>query len=227
MNTTEIILRIPAILIALTVHEYAHGYIAYRKGDTTAFEQGRLTLNPFPHLSFLGTLMLFFGPIGWAKPVPVQPGRMENPRKSMVHVGLAGPVSNIILAVITGILLHGVTTSYAGAILGNAQGYTIFFFVFLYIINLGLALFNLIPVSPLDGFNIITGLLPQDTALAYARYTRHAPHIFLGLLVIEWLTRYPVFSTLIVGPIFTPWFRFWNSLLLPREIAYFVQNQIF
>src|SRR4030042_605671 len=95
-----LLIRIPAILIALTIHEYAHGYVAWLKGDNTAKAAGRLTFNPLAHLDLFGTLMLFFGPFGWAKPVPVNPMNLDNPKKDMIYVGAAGPVSNIVLPIL-------------------------------------------------------------------------------------------------------------------------------
>lgn len=106
MNPELFILRIPAILFALTIHEFAHGWVALRFGDTTAQDQGRLTLNPFAHLDFFGTAMLLFGPFGWAKPVPVNGYNFKEPKKGILFVSLAGPLSNIISAFLFGYLLR-------------------------------------------------------------------------------------------------------------------------
>jgi Zn-dependent protease len=102
MQFDTLLIRIPAILIALTIHEFAHGYIAWRFGDPTARNAGRLTLNPLGHLDIFGTIMLFFGPFGWAKPVPVNPYYFTNPKRDNLLVSLAGPASNIVLALAFG-----------------------------------------------------------------------------------------------------------------------------
>ncbi|ERP32114.1 site-2 protease family protein [Chitinivibrio alkaliphilus] len=220
------ILRIPAILIALTVHEYAHGFVAYKNGDPTAAHAGRLTLNPLPHLSFLGTLMLFFGPIGWAKPVPVQPQLLTSPRKDMVKVALAGPLSNITTAVFVGFGLRAISMGGGAAAASQGMSHLIIFLLLLYIISLGLALFNLLPIAPLDGYTVLTGVLPQQKALTYARYSRELPKIFLVLLLLEWFG-YPFFSQLIIRPLFLPWFNLWNTVLLPLEFQRFIQQLLF
>ncbi len=207
-ESTLMILRIPAILLALTVHEFAHGWVAYRKGDNTAQLSGRLTFNPLKHLDIIGTIMLLFGPFGWAKPVPVNPLNLANPRKDMVWVALAGPMSNIILAVVMGLILRGLF--YAQVPLG--QSATLLFYISIQI-NLGLALFNLLPIPPLDGYNITLGLLPQHSVAGFAMRMQHAPKVFLVLILAQWIFNKPIFTTLI-SPIWNPWFKFWNTLIL-------------
>lgn len=209
MDLQTLPIRVPAILIALTIHEYAHGYIAWRRGDDTAMNAGRLTFNPLPHLDVFGTLMLLFGPFGWAKPVPVNPNKLKNPHRDMVWVSLAGPLSNISLALIVGYLYRllfelGVATTLPG-------GLTLFI-QYLLIINLGLSFFNLIPVPPLDGSKVVVGMLSPEKAQAYARAIRHAPKIFLGLLLAEWALNIPLFSMLI-DPLWRPWFGFWQWVI--------------
>ncbi|MGM0443960.1 MAG: site-2 protease family protein [Fibrobacterota bacterium] len=221
---SNLLLRIPAILIALTVHELSHGLAALRMGDTTARDAGRLTLNPLPHLSVAGTLMLLFGPIGWAKPVPVDPRAFHNPRRDMMWVALAGPGANIAAAMGTIVLFHLIAGPAQSALTGQVLQNTMHFLVFFYIINLGLALFNLLPVAPLDGYSVMTGILPRDTAVRYAHFSRYVPQIFLGLLVLEWIG-VPLFSRFIIRPVFGPWFSLWNSFL-PPDIAQFM-NQLF
>lgn len=210
MSRTELLLlRIPVILIALTVHEYAHGYVAWLKGDSTARNSGRLSFNPLAHLDLFGTIMLFLGPFGWAKPVPVNPRNLDNPKRDMVYVGAAGPVSNIILAVLFGLLLRLL----AGTI-GVAQipPRVVVFVQLSVLINLGLSFFNLIPIPPLDGSNILVGLLPAGKVMPYLRLVRQAPKVFLGLLLLEWGLHIPVFTTLI-NPLWKPYVAFWQFVI--------------
>ena len=155
----RLIYTIPAIIIALTFHEFAHARVAYAFGDPTAKQAGRLTLNPFKHLDFFGTLLLIFCNFGWAKPVPINPMLFTGNRKiKVLWVSLAGPVANMIEALIaTGIL----------ALIWRVAPYTTFtqylfnFFYYFMFINVVLAIFNLIPIPPLDGSKILAGLLPN------------------------------------------------------------------
>ncbi|MBD3317417.1 MAG: site-2 protease family protein [Chitinivibrionales bacterium] len=209
MNLETLPIRMPAILIALTIHEYAHGYIAWRRGDDTAMQAGRLTFNPLSHLDVFGTIMLLFGPFGWAKPVPVNAHNLKDPHRDMVWVSLAGPFSNIALALVIG---YAYRLLRALGIEGSFSYGLDLFVQFLLMINLGIAFFNLIPVPPLDGSKVVVGLLSPERAMAYARAIRHAPKIFLGLLVAEWGLDIPVFSTLI-NPLWRPWMAFWQFVI--------------
>jgi len=160
----EILLLLPAILIGLTVHEYSHGLAADRLGDHTARNQGRLTLNPIAHIDPVGFLMLILFKFGWAKPVPVNPYNLRgNPARGMLLVALAGPVSNLLLALISAFLLGTGLTQY------NVY----FHYIVLYSlqINVVLAIFNLIPVPPLDGSKILAGLLPGQSRFIYGMET--------------------------------------------------------
>lgn len=201
------ILRIPAILIALTIHEFAHGYIAWLKGDNTAKSEGRLSFNPIDHLDVFGTLMLLFGPFGWAKPVPINPRNLDNPKRDIIYVSLAGPVSNIILA-----LIFGYTLRFFYSEIMAFSPYLFLFFQISIVMNLGLSFFNLIPIPPLDGSNVLMGLLPPDKIMGYLRFIEHAPKVLFGLLLIEWVLKIPVFST-IINPIWNPYLNFWQFII--------------
>jgi len=180
---------IPAIL-AITLHEAAHGYIALVFGDPTAKEQGRLTLNPLRHVDPFGTIILpamlklAGGPImGWAKPVPVYFGRLNNPRRDMVWVALAGPGMNMILAVISALLFHALpflpasTLPFAGEMLRNSL-----------LVNVLLAVFNMIPLPPLDGGRVAVGLLPLPLARGLTRTEKYGMFLLLGVLIaLPWL----------------------------------------
>ena len=190
----EIVWSIPAVLIAITFHEYCHGRMAYRLGDPTAAEAGRLTLNPLAHLDPIGTLMLLLFRFGWAKPVPVNFNRLNNPKRGMIYVSLAGPIANIAIALIFAFMLRlsyyliGQITmtqnsSFFNILLTTLRGWLIFLQTGV-IINLALAIFNLIPVPPLDGSKILLGLLPYSQAYKFAKLEAYGP-IFLLILVLS------------------------------------------
>ncbi len=193
-NIFEIVWSIPAVLIAITFHEYWHGRMAYKLGDPTAAEAGRLTLNPLAHLDPIGTLMLLLFRFGWAKPVPVNFNRLNHPKRDMIYVSLAGPVANVVIAVIFALILR-LSYYFIGQIT-IAQGSSFFsisltvlkgWLIFLQtgvIINLALAIFNLIPVPPLDGSKILLGLLPYPQAYKFAKLEPYGP-IFLLILVLS------------------------------------------
>jgi len=175
------------VLLAITLHEAAHGFAAAHLGDDTAKRMGRVSINPLRHVDPLGTvviplmLLLFNSPFlfGWAKPVPVNFGRLHHPRRDMVLVAAAGPLSNIAMALIAAILVHlalyisGTTGIWLLENLRNAM-----------VINLVLAVFNLIPLPPLDGGRIAVGLLPRPLALRFARLEKWGLFIIVGMLFI-------------------------------------------
>lgn len=194
----EFLVRVPAVLLALTIHELAHGMAAKMMGDRTAEYQGRLTLNPFSHLDILGTLMLFFGPFGWAKPVPVNPMNFRNPLKGMALVAAAGPLSNITLAAITGMFFR------LNLVMPNTV-FALFLSIF-FMINIGLAVFNLLPIFPLDGSRILMAFLTRSQLQKYMRAMTIVPQAFLLMIVLEWVLKTPILS-LILMPIFNPVFK--------------------
>ncbi|AGL01966.1 site-2 protease family protein [Desulfoscipio gibsoniae] len=166
-SLSELVLLLPAILIGLTFHEYAHGWMAHRLGDDTARNQGRLTLNPLAHIDPVGFLMLILFKFGWAKPVPVNPYNLRtDPARGMLLVSLAGPVANLLVALVASILL--------GIGLLQLVPYAEYFYYVLYLtlqINVILAFFNLIPVPPLDGSKILAGLFPRQSQFIYGMET--------------------------------------------------------
>lgn len=175
----QIVLLVVPVLFSITVHEVCHGYAAYRLGDPTAKLAGRLTLNPIKHIDIVGMLVLFITRmIGWAKPVPVDPRYFRNPRKDMMWVSLAGPASNLVLA-----FLFALVFKVVGGLLTASYLYPLAYMIQITImINVGLAIFNLIPIPPLDGSHILEGLLPHDMAVTYARVV--TPYGFIILLVL-------------------------------------------
>lgn len=154
---TQMLISIPALLIAITFHELSHGYMSYLLGDPTAKQEGRLTLNPIKHLDPIGALGLLFFHFGWAKPVPINPFYYKNRKLGIVLVSIAGPMANFILALITTLIIKGI-------LLANMVTTNTLVFDFLGILvmyNLSLGIFNLIPLPPLDGSKIVASLLPE------------------------------------------------------------------
>ncbi len=205
----KILLLTPPILLAVTVHESAHGWMAWKLGDPTARNMGRLTLNPISHLDPIGTLVFFLTQtIGWAKPVPVNPMYFRNPKQDMIWVALAGPVSNILLAVISAVILRQLIgplsmwhTDY------NYVIKPLLYMSFISIqINIGLAIFNLIPVPPLDGSKVLMGILPDSAVESYLKVERYG-FLILLLLIFTGVTDriiVPVINyanRLLIGPI--------------------------
>lgn len=159
---TDYIYLIPAILLSLTFHELSHAYVSYKLGDPTAKQMGRLTLNPVKHLDPLGTLMLLFSNFGWAKPVPINPMYYRDRRKGTMLVSVAGPMSNLILAIIFYTIRQIIVGKYSQVDMGQWDiRYMLYVFSSIMIsINIGLAAFNLLPFPPLDGSKIFGGFLP-------------------------------------------------------------------
>jgi Zn-dependent protease len=167
-----------ALLVAITIHEFAHAWTADRLGDPTPRLQGRLTLNPFVHLDPIGTLMLLLIGFGWGKPVEFDPYNLKNPRRDAAIISLAGPVSNITLASILATILRFTSNPFSPYATISS---IIEPFIFL---NVALAVFNLIPIHPLDGGKILVGLLPQEEALNIDRFLNQYGMILLFFLIL-------------------------------------------
>ena len=208
MNIQTLLLIAPPILIALTFHEYAHAYTANRFGDDTAKQLGRLSLNPLRHLDPLGTIMIFLVHFGWAKPVPVNPSRLKSPRKDMLWISAAGPLSNMGLALISAILLR-LLNAMAGPTGQHSAGMgLLIFMVFMSLqINLALAIFNILPIAPLDGSKILSGLLPvgHDNIIHFLE--RSGPFILIGLILFGRAT-----GVSILGGIIWPFVEFFTKI---------------
>ena len=209
MDNTDIqrfIVLAPPLLFALTLHEFAHGYVAFFLGDPTAKMNGRLTLNPLKHLDPIGTIAFFFLHFGWAKPVPVNPGYFKNPRQDMLWVALAGPATNLVIAVISALIAK------LAVLTASNLPLTIIIAVLIPVqkmlvasvwINLVLCIFNFIPIPPLDGSRILAGLLPEHLARPYAALDRYGFIILILLMLTNTISR-----------LIMPIIAFANNLLL-------------
>lgn len=196
INITNVLLwliRIIVILFAITIHEYAHGRAALFIGDPTAKNAGRLTLNPLKHLDPVGTVFLFLFFFGWAKPVPINPRYFSNRRRDTMVISLSGPISNLAAAFIVGLFIRYIDVNMA-----------IFqiFMLYMLLINIGLGLFNLLPIPPLDGSHVIESLLPDSSLDKYYRISRYAPAMFMGFLIFDYFFKLHIFSKILSTPLY-------------------------
>ena len=173
-----LVLLIPVLLFALVFHEFSHGWVANKLGDPTAKYSGRLTLNPIAHLDLFGSLMILFVGFGWAKPVPVDSRYLANPRTDMMKIAFAGPASNLLLAFIAGSLIR---------LTGNMGALSSMLIMFVQI-NIMLAVFNMIPIPPLDGSQIFSGLMIRHNPDLVVKLQIYGPQILMGLILFGMLT---------------------------------------
>lgn len=198
LNLLDIIAGIPGLIIAMVIHEYAHAHTADALGDPTPRMMGRLTLNPAAHIDPIGLIMLFLVRFGWAKPVIIDARHFKNPRRDDILVSLAGPVANLVTAFLTLVVLLAYHQVAGRPSVGM---YQVLQLIIIY--NINFAIFNLIPLPPLDGSHVLAQLLPGRLAYEYARLERYS---FLILIVL--------IMTPILGMIFIPLQRFIWSVFL-------------
>jgi len=186
------ILYLLALLVAISVHEFSHAFVADKLGDSTPQRQGRVTLNPRAHIDLMGLLFLFMFGFGWGRPVQFDPFNLKNPRRDAALISVAGPVSNFLLAIILAVLLR-------------VTG--IQFLIIFVQLNVMLGIFNLLPIHPLDGFKIVGGLLPEDKAREWYQLERYGI-LFLILLIL------PIGKGSMISSIISPAITFVMGLLI-------------
>lgn len=201
MNITEILLRIPAILLALSVHEFAHGFAAYKLGDMTAKTDGRLSLNPLRHIDPIGLICLLLFRFGWAKPVMVNPSYFKDPKTDMALTAFAGPLSNILFSFIALLIYYPLWHFYSHI---SGLGLAFMLLEELFFLNLTLGIFNMLPIPPLDGSKIFTAVLPDHL---YYRITANSRIGFVILMLLMWTGGFsyvlnPLMSTAYKGLLF-------------------------
>jgi len=197
----RLVLQIPALLVAVTVHELAHGLVADRLGDPTARRLGRITLNPLPHIDPIGALAFVLAGFGWAKPVPVNAANLRHPIRDMMWVAAAGPLSNFVVALL-GLLALRLVAPYAQAPFFAEPVFGMLRYIYLF--NLGLGIFNLIPLPPLDGGHFLPYFLPRGSWTLLHRLEQYGPFILI-LLLMTGATRFFVAPLFVLMDSFFFW----------------------
>lgn len=178
LSLPEILRIVPAILVGLTLHELAHAYVALRLGDDTAKLQGRITLNPLRHIDPFGFLMLLIAGFGWAKPVMIDRSKLRKPARDDILIALAGPLSNLLFALLLVLLLRGVLFFVPSRLVASV-------FLAFIAINVSLGLFNLLPLPPLDGSHVLLNLISPRSAGGATLFFRYGSYALLAIIVLE------------------------------------------
>lgn len=208
----QAIFFLPPFLLAISMHESAHGYVAYRFGDPTAKNLGRITLNPIPHIDIFGLIAIFLVHFGWAKPVPINPDNLKNPIKDNLWISLAGPASNLLLAIIFGIIFR----LFSPILSGSDAGVIVLMMIRVSVtLNIVLMVFNLFPIPPLDGFHILEGIVPYEMYLSLQKIARTGPLILFGLIILGSFAGFDIF-----GIIFSPFVKIIGGLLLGEPVGW-------
>jgi len=208
----SMIYRLPAIIIALTVHEFSHGLTAYILGDKTAKNDGRLSLNPLRHIDPIGFFCLLVFQFGWAKPVMISTRNLKDPKKDMAITAAAGPVSNFLLAFVV-IMIYRPLDHYMGGTGGAVMGYILQFLVTLFIINISLGIFNLLPIPPLDGSKVFVVFLPDSLYFSFISFR----YGFIALIILV----YTGATTSILGPLMSAALR--GYVYVVDKIYFFIR----
>ncbi|UCC79071.1 MAG: site-2 protease family protein [Candidatus Zixiibacteriota bacterium] len=208
----QAIFFLPPFLLAISVHESAHAYVANRFGDPTAKNLGRITLNPIPHIDIFGLIAIFLVHFGWAKPVPVNPQNLKDPIKDNLWIALAGPASNLLLAIISGIVFRVLSPVLSAS---EAGMFILMIIQFSVILNIVLMVFNLFPIPPLDGFHILEGIVPYNTYLSLQKFRASGPMILFGLIILSSVSGLNIFSA-----IFSPFVKIIGGILLGEPVGW-------
>ena len=179
----KILASLVIIFLVMPLHEYAHGFIAYKLGDRTAKNSGRLSINPMQHIDPLGAFSILLFGFGWAKPVPIDPRNFKNPKVGTAITALAGPLSNIIAALVGGLLFNLIYV-FSGSMQTNVLNIIALFLYYYIVINISLAVFNLIPIPPLDGSRILSAFLPDKFIYSYYKYQKYLMIAFIALIFL-------------------------------------------
>ena len=192
-DISQWIASIPVLLFAITIHEYAHGKAALRLGDPTAKNMGRITLNPLPHIDPIGAICLFLFNFGWAKPVPVNISYFKNIRRDTIIMSLAGPLANLSAAFTAGLLIRYFLIPW-----------DVYCTVLMYmlIMNIGLCLFNLLPIPPLDGSHVLENMLSPGSAQKYRELARYGPFVLIGIIFLDKCAHTGIIGKLLFVPMY-------------------------
>lgn len=190
-NIAEWIIRIPVLLFAITIHEYAHGKIALSLGDPTAKNAGRLTFNPISHIDPFGAICLFLFNFGWAKPVPVDIRFFKNIRRDTVLMSLGGPMANMAAAFVTGMIIRHFLFPWEVYVK---------VLVYMLMMNIGLGLFNLLPIPPLDGSHVLENILSPRASQKYREFGRYGSYLLIGIIMLDNFAHTGILRTVLVGP---------------------------
>jgi len=185
------IIKIPVLLFAITIHEYAHGRAALWLGDPTAKLSGRLSFNPLHHIDPFGAICLFLFNFGWAKPVPVNPRYFKNMRRDIIIMSLCGPLANISAAFLAGMLIRYLLLPW------EVYQITLIYLLFM---NIGLGLFNLLPIPPLDGSHVLENVLSLNAAQKYREFRRYGPILILAIVMLDNFAHTGIINLILIGP---------------------------